>query len=339
MTRLILHAGTHKTGTTAIQTFAAKNREALRSRGLLYPDYSPKKIPLRNGQHQFAHSLAEAPMARMTPEEVCEMVQHWSSSAAQQGTDLFVSVEALYRYQVGEGSTSQKRRSFLSRVADVLGGFDVEAVLVFRRPDNFIRSLYQELITNQTPRPALSSFIEWANDPSQFRLRYYENACIFRELFPNMRVLVYEDLLQGAGIYENFFSEIGVDISGIPTPGRIRESVSIPQAMVRNYANDFLHDKDAIKKFMKWLQSSEIESLVMSALGGRRFDLWQSHHERRMFLDSRDEDLESLRKNFFPERQILFPPLREEDTLPTVPELPLELKKEVDKYLRMKILK
>ena len=36
--RLILHAGTHKTGTTSIQKVLADNRDWLRERGLIYPD-------------------------------------------------------------------------------------------------------------------------------------------------------------------------------------------------------------------------------------------------------------------------------------------------------------
>jgi len=36
---LIVHIGSHKTGTTAIQRFAASHRATLRERGLWYPSY------------------------------------------------------------------------------------------------------------------------------------------------------------------------------------------------------------------------------------------------------------------------------------------------------------
>ena len=55
--RLILHAGTHKTGTTSIQKVLADNREWLRERGLIYPDgksaFGKTSIP----HHRFCRSL------------------------------------------------------------------------------------------------------------------------------------------------------------------------------------------------------------------------------------------------------------------------------------------
>jgi hypothetical protein len=57
--KLVLHAGTHKTGTTSIQKVLSDNRTWLRDRGLIYPDgegvYSPK-APLKT-HHVFARSF------------------------------------------------------------------------------------------------------------------------------------------------------------------------------------------------------------------------------------------------------------------------------------------
>lgn len=41
MTKVILHVGTHKTGTTSIQAALAASRPALQAAGILYPDVSP----------------------------------------------------------------------------------------------------------------------------------------------------------------------------------------------------------------------------------------------------------------------------------------------------------
>lgn len=334
MPKLILHAGTHKTGTTAIQTFAVNNRDALKSRGLLYPDYSPYKIALKDGHHQFAHSLAEASTARMSLDDVYTLIGHWRVLSLETGADLLVSVEALYRHQIGDGTTSERRRAFLHRVADALANFDVELVLVFRRPDNFARSLYQEHIASRTPRPRLPALSEWVFDPALFQMEYFESASIFREEFPNIRILIYEDLIEGAGLYKNFFRAIGFDTEGLPTSGQVRKSITTPQTVVKNYASDFLKDRRSSRRFMEWLQSREIETAVDEAFGGTRFDLWASHEERLAFLSSRAEDLERLRSTFFPDRERLFPPLRPGETLPPVPELPLEIQDLVDQYLR-----
>jgi hypothetical protein len=51
--RIIVHAGPHKTGTTAIQDFLASNRATLRSVGVHYPKF----IPGRTGQHNVPWSI------------------------------------------------------------------------------------------------------------------------------------------------------------------------------------------------------------------------------------------------------------------------------------------
>src|SRR5688572_14535297 len=54
--RLILHAGTHKTGTTSIQAALAENRRWLSERGFVYPQLSF----CSRSHNGFAHRLALA---------------------------------------------------------------------------------------------------------------------------------------------------------------------------------------------------------------------------------------------------------------------------------------
>ncbi len=55
MTRLILHIGAAKTGTTAIQAFLSFNRAALEKSGVWYPD--PRKFS-RGGDEMGHNALA-----------------------------------------------------------------------------------------------------------------------------------------------------------------------------------------------------------------------------------------------------------------------------------------
>lgn len=334
MPKLFLHAGTHKTGTTALQSFAVANRAQLLERGLLYPDYAPLSIPLKDGHHQFAHSLAEVSSARMAYEEVSGLPAHWLQLAREHQADVLISVESMYRHCVGEGSFLQRRRQFLERVATVLSDFDIEVVLVYRRPDDFARSLYQEIINSRTPTPTLPNLADWLNQEDRHQVRYHESASLFREVFPRTRVRIYEDCIRGDGLYVNFFGLLGVDVSDLPTPGKVRKSLNAPQTVVKNYANDALPTKVSSDAFVEWLQTDRIASTIERAFGGTRFDLWQSHEERQAFLDSRATDLEAFRESFFPERGALFPQLQAGDTLPPVPEIPDEIRHLVDDYLR-----
>lgn len=330
MPKLILHAGTHKTGTTAIQAFAARNRAALLNRGLLYPSYAPLTFPTQDGHHLFAHAIAQTPGCPSL-DDVRTLVRHWHAAASESDSTVLVSAEALYRHRLGDGSTHQRRHAYLRRVSEMLDAFDVELVLVFRRPDDFVRSMYQEHIASPRTRRSLPSLHAWATAPDRFQLHYHESAQIFQSIFPKTRILLYEDLIGGNGLYENFFSSIGCDISGIPTPGRIRAGLPATHVVAKNYANSFLSGVHSHQKFLKWLESSEVSHAFDEAFGGTRFDLWRSHEERERFLESRAEDIEQLRRDFFPDRPSLFPPLRPQDTAPPVPDLPIRIKDLIDR--------
>jgi len=55
MKRLILHIGRHKTATTSIQLFLARNREALRTAGIAYPMAGRDLSPGQSRENRAAH--------------------------------------------------------------------------------------------------------------------------------------------------------------------------------------------------------------------------------------------------------------------------------------------
>lgn len=334
MPKLYLHAGTHKTGTTGLQTFAAQNQGRLASQGILYPGYSPLSLKVKDGHHQFAHSIARTGNARLSPDDLWHVVRSWHQKAASEGLDVLVSSEALYRHLAGEGTFFERRRNYLSRVSTFLEGFDVRPLLVFRRPDDFIRSLYQEHILSHSRLEPMPDFLGWAKSKKRYQLSYYESACLFKEVFGSLGAWVYEDLAADGNLYQNFFSVIGVDSSGFVDPGRVRASLTVPEAVVMNYAKGSLKDGGAIRGFVSWLRSPAVSDRIHSAFGGKRFDFWGSYEEREEFIRSRSGDVEALRSEFFVDRESLFPALKASETLPPIPEIPAEIVRIVDRKVR-----
>jgi hypothetical protein len=331
--KLYLHAGTHKTGTTAIQEFAFAHRRSLKRRGLLYPGYSPLIRKTQNAHHWFAHALADNQIVPLSPDSVPLLTRRWLSKARRKHADVFVSVEALYRHVVGEGPYEERRRRYLIRVAEALEGFDVHVIIVFRRPDNYIRSVYQERVM-RAARP-LPPFVKFYQSAQKGR-NYYLNAKLFQEVFPALTCLIYEDLDSSANFFTRFFNAMNIDVSGLDGVGVVRKSLSPAETLVKNFANRYLEDRKAGKVFLRWMRSPKTASRIRGAYGGTAYDLWPSHAARQEFLDSRQEDMEKLRLEFFPGRERLFPPLREGDTAPPVPPLPPELKKLVLEYFGKK---
>jgi hypothetical protein len=327
--KLFLHSGTHKTGTTAIQSFASLHRVNLAKRGLIYPGYFPLVKRKQDAHHWFAHALAENENIPLPADSVPLLIKRWLRKAQRKHAEVFVSAEALYRHIVGDGTYSEQRIRYLRLISKALDGFEVCVILVFRRPDNYIRSSYQERVMRSAH--SISNFQRFFRRPPK-GLEYHLNATLFKETFPIVKCLIYEDLAASPNFFSRFFEVMNIDISGLDGVGVVRKSLSPVETRVKNFANEFLESRKAGKAFVEWMRSPSVADCITQTYGTAEYSLWPSHAAREEFLASRADDLEKLRAEFFPDRDRLFPPLKEGDTAPSVPELSPELKKMVLNY-------
>src|SRR5687768_9656163 len=190
MPRLILHAGWHKTATSAIQLYAYRNREELRRRGIWYPELGRDA---EKAHHQFAHAVANA-SKHMKLEDARALARQWAQAAAASGETVFMSAEPICRHvdRASSGDWMALRRNYLHRLAEVLAGFEVRVVLVLRRQDDFIRSLFQDSV-NKGSRYGALPFLEF-RARIQTQTRFLDNLAVFEDVFSKVTVLVYEDL-------------------------------------------------------------------------------------------------------------------------------------------------
>lgn len=328
MPKLYLHAGTYKTGTTALQRFAHANRKALLARGVFYADYGDDPLTLRFGHHDFAYSLADNNVD--TFERLSKIVQYWHSVARAEGVPVLFSAETLFLRRL-EGSASywRAREDYMQRLAELLAPFDVEVILVYRRPDNFARSLYQERVASGINR--LPEFPEWLahGDPM---LEYCKNACLIERPFSQSSHFIYEELTQGAGLYESFFNHLGASISGLDIPHIVRKSLTPAETVIKNYANDYISTVRQGRRFVAWMKE---DGLGEELEGCHAFplDLWESDRAREDFLADRQDDIEELRRRYFPDRQGpgLFPEFISSG-VSEVPQISPTLRRKIQEY-------
>ena len=217
---VVLHIGTHKTGTTAIQRFAAANRAKLRSRGLWYPSYDEIKLFVHYGHHHIAHAIANENGNRLSIDETRRFVDHVRTNL-RPGETLLISAEPFYRHLLpAEGGYWAQRKAYIERLRTFFPGEDVKVLAIVRRQDTFARSLYQERIKVTKFRQTFREFIA---DRQPFE--YYEHFRIFEEVFGTVDVLLYEDLA-AAGLINAFFSHLGIDVANIT--GRPSANPSLP---------------------------------------------------------------------------------------------------------------
>lgn len=208
--KLVLHAGTHKTGTTTTQTVLAKNREWLRPRGIFYPLFSKDN---KRAHHRFAHGLASS-----DPEEEQKslaFLQNVRREAAQ-GEIILLSSEVMYRQVAGgigwQGLIREDyvdlRRQYLHNLSAALSTFEVEVIIAFRDYGYFLAWLYRKFHTQQVWQGHELEFI----DKFAKRFAYDESLKLFREFFPNVRTYRFEDARE-SGLVDHFCKFIG-----FPTP-------------------------------------------------------------------------------------------------------------------------
>lgn len=140
MSKLILHVGTHKTGSTAIQDRLYWNRIFLRQNGFIYPNIGPNA-----GHHWMVTDWVHLPdmfqMERSTQDALKTLVDKYADTDAT----VFLSTEELSR-------SDPKQLPDLVAIRKMLDGFDqVQVVCVFRHQINFIQAVYTEISKDRAP--------------------------------------------------------------------------------------------------------------------------------------------------------------------------------------------
>ncbi|ALS99239.1 hypothetical protein [Lacimicrobium alkaliphilum] len=132
--KLILHIGTHKTGTTAIQQFLLANEKALYQSGTLYPVSC-----LGQSKNQYSY--------------LATLLRHGKLTKVKRDLKLIREEALAKRCQTvilsGE-EFSTLNYQHVAELCDLLGDFDVEVKIYFRNAYDFVISAFSEI--NKTSR-------------------------------------------------------------------------------------------------------------------------------------------------------------------------------------------
>jgi len=136
--KLIIHAGTPKTGTTSLQTYLGKKQYKLRGKGILYPHNLDKLQNPNAPKHQWF----EKNLVTTNIESFLENFKNIISQVKKDTHTIILSSEGIYNYWWDFPSESKEFLSELSKL------FDIEVWVWFREPLAFIESYYKQCIRN-----------------------------------------------------------------------------------------------------------------------------------------------------------------------------------------------
>jgi hypothetical protein len=136
--KLIIHAGTPKTGTTSIQSYLDKNQRKLRGKGILYPH----NIDRIKNPHAPKHQWFEKNLVTTHVEYFLENFKNIIAQVTEDTHTIILSSEGIYNYwwDFPEESTTL--------LAELKNLFDAEIWVWFREPLAFIEDFYKQCMRN-----------------------------------------------------------------------------------------------------------------------------------------------------------------------------------------------
>ena len=136
--KLIVHAGTPKTGTTSIQSYLDKNQRKLRGKGILYP-HNIDRIKNPNAPK---HQWFEKNLVTTHVEYFLENFKNIIAQITEDTHTIILSSEGIYNYwwDFPEESTTL--------LAELKNLFDAEIWVWFREPLAFIEDFYKQCMRN-----------------------------------------------------------------------------------------------------------------------------------------------------------------------------------------------
>lgn len=319
--KIILHVGIHKTGTTTLQEHIRRHSAAFATKGLHYAPLDQFVSGETKAHHHLAHWLAQEEIS----DADLSLLKKGLASIQEripEGQATFISSEAFYRHTVKDkNSYLRGRQLYLQRVADVLQGFDVTVVVVLRKPEDYIRSLYQEAILQaHKPKEQISSFASFRRRELGRSLSYASNVGLLSRIFPNVKILLYEDLVASADICSSFYGALGISSEQAPPVQSARISLTPLQSKIKLFINSFAYSGQRKFMYLDWIRSDAVSQLIADFYGTETFDFWESQAALDAFRASVAPELESLRSTWFADRAALFSQ-PDKDLFKPVPEL------------------
>lgn len=219
---IILHIGTHKTGTTSLQHFLAQNRKILHKRGLYYPSYTLVDFPDHTAHHELANALAGDPKAHMSIDDTKGFIEACEQEVTRNDT-VFFSAESLFRQVKKKCKLDYwgAKEEFIREAAHLFRRHEVKIMVVLRRQSDYAESIYQENIKKTDYSGSFKEFV------TRFapRFDYNRHLNIWQKHFKEVNAFVYEDLQTDKGLIPNFLKILGVCADDCTWPGRLNESL------------------------------------------------------------------------------------------------------------------
>ena len=224
MKKLILHIGQSKTGTTSIQAFLQKNRKALADKGIIYPDYFIKGLPLNTPEHNaFAEQLAG--LERYPRLSIDEYFHQFEQQMEQKGChtlllsgERFFGVPQIWRTKNRDNFFEEHKRKLLV-LKKLTEKYETHVIGYFRPPEEWLETVVAHTIRYE----GLSKNSTYIDDKQFFsdiqpHMKYDQLLGLWEEVLTpkTMTILPYQkDILLNGDAVQDFTRRLNIPENGL----------------------------------------------------------------------------------------------------------------------------
>jgi len=195
MKNLYLHIGAHKTGTSAIQTFLALNRNYLKGKKICYPGN-------KDVHHDIVKTFNNSAISGSNTKFI--MDQYINQIKKSNCKTVIFSSEGFIKLAYDD----------ILALKNYLNNFETKIVYYVRRQDERLESGYNQIIREKDRRYTNKISINFIHSKRSHRLDYYHLLSSWREIFgqENIIVRVYENEQLQDGIFQDFLNILGLEL-------------------------------------------------------------------------------------------------------------------------------
>lgn len=235
---VILHIGTHKTGTTTLQEVLAANEQTLAENGFVYPQM-PRKFKHaainRNAFWLNMEVMRRVGLAGQETDKIPPCRDVFEKALKAGPHTVVISDERLWY-----NATKKRFWKEVRTVLEECGATNVKVVLYLRRQDLFLESLWAQYVKSGHMEEGLTAFA--ARKKNSIACDYAAGVRSLQEAFgaENLIIRVYDrKQLVGGDTVEDFLQAIGIrDTSSFVRPEVPKNpSLSPSMTLLKLYAN------------------------------------------------------------------------------------------------------
>lgn len=215
--KLIIHIGTHKTASTALQVLMSRHRKSLAEGGILYPKTDRAPAPNKTKHATVVNALVAG--KRDFAEEHARLVREFEASGCH---TMILSQERL-------SAPLTQAPGLVKRFEIFMNSFDIEVIAVLRRQDYFVESMWNQGSKTRLVTTPVEKYLTRKN--MQRHINYLDTLENWKQV-GDVTAIGYEAAKE-EGVIATFSKVTGIPLTEAPRRANISPSMTCAAIMVR----------------------------------------------------------------------------------------------------------